>query len=131
MDPWTLAAAFGPATTTTRLLPAVRVGEFDPPMFARAAKSLQQAMDGRLTINIISSERAGESLSSAERYRRTGEAMALLRSFWTDEHVRFEGDWWSYDLRPRRPAPAPLRPCTSAARRAGPRGRGARTPTAT
>ena len=98
MDPWTLAAALGPATATTRLLPAVRVGEFDPPMFARAAKSLQQAMDGRLTINIISSDRAGESLPSEERYRRTGEAMALLRSFWTDEHVRFEGDYWSYDL---------------------------------
>jgi len=98
MDPWTLAAALGPATATTRLLPAVRVGEFDPPMFARAAKNLQQIMDGRLTVNIISSERAGESLSSADRYRRTGEAMALLRSFWTDERVQHDGDWWTYDL---------------------------------
>jgi len=98
MDPWTLAAALGPMTGTTRLLPAVRVGEFDPPMFARAAKALQQIMDGRLTINIISSERAGETLSSADRYRRTGEAMALLRAFWTDEHVHHEGEWWQYDL---------------------------------
>jgi alkanesulfonate monooxygenase len=98
MDPWTLAAALGPSTTSTRLLPAVRIGEFDPPMFARAAKSLQQVMDGRLTINIISSERAGETLGSEDRYRRTAEAMALLRSFWTDDHVRFEGEWWQYDL---------------------------------
>jgi alkanesulfonate monooxygenase len=98
MDPWTLAAALGPSTTSTRLLPAVRVGEFDPPMFARAAKNLQQIMGGRLTINIISSERAGETLSSADRYRRTGEAMALLRSFWSDAHVHHDGDWWSYDL---------------------------------
>jgi alkanesulfonate monooxygenase len=98
MDPWTLAAALGPATRSTRLLPAVRVGEFDPPMFARAAKSLQQIMDGRLTVNIISSELAGESLPSADRYRRTGEVMALLRSFWTDEHVHHEGEWWRYDL---------------------------------
>ena len=80
------------------------------PMFARAAKSLQQVMDGRLTINIISSERAGESLSSADRYQRTGEAMALLRSFWSDDHVSFEGDWWRYDLdtaptRTRQPPP--------------------------
>ena len=79
MDPWTLAAALGPVTTSTRLLPAVRVGEFDPPMFARAAKSLQQVMDGRLTINIISSDCVGESLPSAERYARTAEAMSLLR----------------------------------------------------
>jgi alkanesulfonate monooxygenase len=98
MDPWTLAAALGPSTTGTRLLPAVRIGEFDPPMFARAAKNLQQIMDGRLTINIISSERVGETLPSADRYRRTGEAMALLRSFWSDDHVRHEGEWFSYDL---------------------------------
>jgi alkanesulfonate monooxygenase len=98
MDPWTLAAALGPATTTTRLLPAVRVGEFDPPMFARAARSLQQAMGGRLTINIISSERAGETLGSAERYQRTAEAMALLKAFWSADHVRHEGEWWTYDL---------------------------------
>jgi alkanesulfonate monooxygenase len=98
MDPWTLAASLGPVTTTTRLLPAVRVGEFDPPMFARAARSLQQAMGGRLTINIISSEMAGESLGSTERYQRTAEAMGLLKAFWSGEHVRHEGDWWSYDL---------------------------------
>lgn len=98
MDPWTLAASLGPATATTRLLPAVRVGEFDPPMFARAAKGLQQAMNGRLTVNIISSELAGESLGSAERYQRTGEAMALLKAFWSQDHVRHEGRWWRYDL---------------------------------
>lgn len=98
MDPWTLAASLGPITTSTRLLPAVRVGEFDPPMFARAAKSLQQMMDGRLTVNIISSEMAGETLGSAERYQRTAEAMALLKSFWSDDHVSHNGEWWTYDL---------------------------------
>ena len=87
-----------PSTTVTRLLPAVRVGEFDPPMFARAAKTLQQVMDGRLTVNIISSELAGETLGSTERYQRTAEAMALLKAFWSDEHVHHEGEWWTYDL---------------------------------
>lgn len=98
MDPWTLAAALGPALTSTRLLPAVRVGEFDPPMFARAARSLQQAMGGRLTINIISSEMAGETLGSTDRYQRTAEAMALLKAFWSADHVHHDGDWWTYDL---------------------------------
>lgn len=98
MDPWTLAAALGPSTTSTRLLPAVRVGEFDPPMFARAAKSLQQIMGGRLTINIISSDLAGETMASADRYRRTSEAMALLRAFWTSDHVQHDGEFWQYDL---------------------------------
>ena len=98
MDPWTLASALGPTLESARLLPAVRVGEFDPPMFARAAKSLQSAMNGRLTINIISSELAGETLDSASRYRRTAEAMDLLRRFWTTDHVRFDGEFWQYDL---------------------------------
>lgn len=98
VDPWTLASAVGPVLRRSCLLPAVRVGEFDPPMFARAAASLQQAMNGRLTINIISSEMAGESLDGPARYRRTAEAMHLLRQFWTADHVRHEGEWWRYDL---------------------------------
>ena len=97
MDPWTLASALAPSLTTMRLLPAVRVGEFDPAMFARAAKNLQQLLDGRLTINIISSELAGETLGSVERYRRTAEAMALLRSFWTQDSVTHHGEHWNYD----------------------------------
>lgn len=98
VDPWTLAAAVGPSLSHTRLLPAVRVGEFDPPMFARAAASLQEAMGGRLTVNIISSELAGESLDGPARYRRTAEAMHLLRCFWTGERVQHNGEWWQYDL---------------------------------
>jgi alkanesulfonate monooxygenase len=98
MDPWTLASALGPTTDTTRLLPAVRVGEFDPPMLARAAKGLQSIMGGRLTINIISSDLVGEALPSEVRYRRTAEAMALLKAFWSEDHVDFEGEWWRYDL---------------------------------
>ena len=97
MDPWTLATALAPSLTTIGLLPAVRVGEFDPPMFARAAKNLQQLLDGRLTVNIISSELAGETLGSVERYRRTAEAMRLLRSFWNDESVTHHGEYWRYD----------------------------------
>lgn len=98
VDPWTLASAVGPALQHARLLPAVRVGEFDPPMFARAAATLQRAMQGRLTVNIISSELAGETLDGPARYRRTGEAMHLLRQFWTAEQVEHAGDHWRYRL---------------------------------
>ena len=55
-------------------------------------------MGGRLTVNIISSERAGESLPTEARYERTAEAMALLRSFWNDDEVHHDGHWWRYDL---------------------------------
>lgn len=111
VDPWNLAVAAVNETATIRVLPAVRVGEFDPPMFARAAAGLQEALGGRLTINIISSERAGESLDGPGRYRRTAEAMSLLKSFWGERRVEHDGDWWHYDLstRPARSAtPPPL-----------------------
>lgn len=111
VDPWTLASAMGPSLRRTRLLPAVRVGEFDPPMFARAAAGLQAAMQGRLTVNIISSELAGESLDGPARYRRTAEVMQLLRAFWTTDRVVHDGEWWRYDLptvATRTDAPPPM-----------------------
>ena len=80
MDPWTLAAALGPTTATTRLLPAVRVGEFDPPMFARAAKVLQQTWTAGSRSTSSPATVSASRLSSEERYAGRREAMSLLRS---------------------------------------------------
>ncbi|MEZ5251896.1 MAG: hypothetical protein R2713_22630 [Ilumatobacteraceae bacterium] len=81
MDPvWTLATALALSLTTIGLLSAVRVGEFDPPMSARAAKNLVAAPRRPADRQHHPSELAGETLGSVERYRRTAEAMRLLRS---------------------------------------------------
>nr|QQZ50043.1 LLM class flavin-dependent oxidoreductase [Phenylobacterium glaciei] len=48
-----------------RLLAAIRCGEMWPPQLARQLATIDQMLNGRLTINIISSDMPGETLASA------------------------------------------------------------------
>ena len=114
VDSWTLAAGVASDVRQMHLLPAVRVGEQHVPMFARAAANLDRMLQGRLNVNIISSPLVGVPLeSSAVRYERTREFMHLLKAFWTQDHVRFSGKYYEFDLkadlpRPRRAGGPPL-----------------------
>ena len=94
----TLAFASGIAPTLERihLLTAVRCGEVWPPQLARQLATLDQLLHGRLTINIISSDRPGETLASAPRYRRTLEVMQILRTLLDGQPVEHHGEF--YDL---------------------------------
>src|SRR5512146_564264 len=56
IDSTAFAAAMAPLTRTIRMLLAVRVGEAWPPQLARQIATLDRMMQGRLTVNIISSE---------------------------------------------------------------------------
>ncbi len=99
VDPWTLAASLVRDTNRIHLLPAIRVGEQHVPMFARAAANLDQMLQGRLNINIISSPRVGLlPESSCVRYQRTQEFMHLLKAFWTQERVTFHGHYYQFDM---------------------------------
>jgi alkanesulfonate monooxygenase len=89
-------------TETIRLLMAVRVGESWPPQLARQIATLDQILGGRLTINIISSDLPGETLSSAPRYARTVEAMHILRTLLNGEALDHDGDHWKLKLDPPR-----------------------------
>lgn len=78
LDTIAMAAALARATQRIRLLTAVRIGENWPPQLARQLSTLQHLSDHRLDINIISSDRAGETLASEPRYQRTLEVMRSL-----------------------------------------------------
>jgi alkanesulfonate monooxygenase len=114
VDSWVLACALASQTSTISLLPAIRVGEHHPPMFARAAANLDQMLGGRLSINIISSPLAGlPPESSAVRYERTQEFMHVVKAFWQQPHVEYSGNYFDFSLksdipRPVRPAGPPL-----------------------
>ncbi len=114
VDSWTLAAGAAAEVRRMHLLPAVRVGEQHVPMFARAAANLDRMLNGRLNVNIISSPMPGLPVeSSTVRYERTREFMHLLKAFWTQDHVRFSGKFYQFDLkadlpRPCRPGGPPL-----------------------
>ena len=78
IDNTVFAAGMAPVTTL-RMLLAVRCGELVAPQLARQLATLDQMLDGRLAINIISSDVPGQQLDSEPRYRRSIETMYVLR----------------------------------------------------
>jgi alkanesulfonate monooxygenase len=93
VDTTTFAAAVATHTKDINLLVAVRMGETWLPQLAKQLASIDQMADGRLTINIISSDMPGQSLESAPRYQRTVEWMQVLRAFLNGESVDFHGEF--------------------------------------
>lgn len=106
VDAWTIAASLAYDTKNISLLPAIRVGEHHPPMFARAAANLDRMLGGRLNINIISSPLAGlPPEPSSVRYRRTQEFMHVVKQFWNGGHVNFSGEYFQFDMPADLPCP--------------------------
>lgn len=97
-DTWTFASAVAPLTQQISLLTALRCGEVYPPMLARAIATLDHILRGRLSINIISSPLPGEQADSATRYRRSREVIEILRQAWTQDHISFQGEFYSCEL---------------------------------
>ena len=104
-DTLTFAAALAPLTQHINLLPAIRCGEIHPPMLARAIATLDHILEGRLTLNIISSNLPGTSLPSADRYQRSREVIALLKQAWTRDEIDVQGDFYTLKL-----PSAPIKP---------------------
>ena len=69
---------------------------------ARQLATIDQMAEGRLTINIISSDMPGQSLDSEPRYRRTVEFMHGLRSLLNGERLEIDGEFAQFDLDPPR-----------------------------
>ncbi len=102
IDTVAFAGAVAPQTKQIRLLTAVRMGEMWVPQLARQLATLDEMLDGRLTINIISSDIPGEQLESGPRYRRTLEWMQVLRTLLNGDAVDFHGDFLDLKLDPPR-----------------------------
>lgn len=99
-----VAFAGGVAALLRRLhlLVAVRAGELWVPQLARQLATLDQMLERRLTVNIISSDLPGETLESAPRYRRTLEVMRVLRDLLDGRAVSFHGEFHDLELDPPR-----------------------------
>lgn len=102
IDSTAFAAAMAPLTRTIRMLLAVRVGEAWPPQLARQLATLDRMMNGRLNVNIISSEMPGETLGSAPRYDRTVELMLILKTLLNGQPLDHQGEFWKLKLDPPR-----------------------------
>ena len=102
IDSVAFAGAVAPQLEQLRLLVAVRCGELVVPQLARQLATLDHLLDGRLTINIISSDLPGETLPSGPRYQRTREHMQTLRRLLNGESVDFHGEFVDLTLDPPR-----------------------------
>lgn len=97
-DTLTFASAVAPLTEQINLLTAIRCGEVHPPMLARAIATLDHILEGRLTINIISSNLPGDDLSSEDRYQRSREVIRILKQAWTQDEISFQGKFYDFKL---------------------------------
>ena len=102
IDTVAFTAAIARSTTSIRPIVAVRMGEMWPPQLARQLATLDHLLDGRMVVNIISSELPGESLPGGPRYARTREYMHALRTLLDGRHLRADGEWVSLDIDPPR-----------------------------
>jgi alkanesulfonate monooxygenase len=109
IDTTAFAAAIATWVKRIRLLMAVRIGESWPPQLARQIATIDRMLgatngQGRLAINIISSDLPGETLASGPRYARTVEAMAILRTLLNGEALDHQGEFWKLKVDPPRVA---------------------------
>ena len=100
-DPISFAAGMATITKQINFLVAIRCGELHPPMLARTIASLDHMLKGRLTINIISSNLPGMDLSSKERYARSREVIQILKQSWTQDQIKFKGNYYNFNLSSR------------------------------
>jgi alkanesulfonate monooxygenase len=105
IDSISFAAGLAPLMRRLQLLVAVRMGEMWPPQLARQLATIDEMLGGRLTINIISSDRPGEQLESAPRYRRTLEIMRVLRDLMDGKPVEVRGEFVNLTIDPPRIRP--------------------------
>ncbi|MCV6591524.1 MAG: LLM class flavin-dependent oxidoreductase [Silicimonas sp.] len=103
-DTLSFVAGAAPLTSKINMLAAVRCGEMQPIMLARTLATLDHMLEGRLVINIISSDFPGEKADSAYRYQRSREVVEILRQAWTREEINYAGEIYNFENVPTGPA---------------------------
>ena len=96
-DTLSFVAGCAPITSDINLLAAVRCGEMQPIMLARTIATLDHMLEGRLTVNIISSDFPGEKAESGFRYQRSREVVEILKQAWTQDKINFQGEVYQFN----------------------------------
>lgn len=95
-DTLSFVAGGSQITSKINMLAAVRCGEMQPIMLARTIATLDHMLQGRLTVNIISSDFPGEKAESGYRYQRSREVVEILKQAWTQDEINFEGQVYDF-----------------------------------
>ncbi|MEL6827689.1 MAG: LLM class flavin-dependent oxidoreductase [Pseudomonadota bacterium] len=103
-DTLSFVAGCAPLTQSINMLAAVRCGEMQPIMLARTLATLDHMLEGRLTVNIISSDFPGETAESAYRYQRSREVVQILKQAWTSDTINHQGEIYTFEDVPTAPS---------------------------
>jgi len=95
-DTLSFVAGCAPITSKINMLAAVRCGEMQPIMLARTLATLDHMLEGRLTVNIISSDFPGEKAESSYRYQRSREVVEILKQAWTQGEINHAGEVYNF-----------------------------------
>ena len=95
-DTLSFVAAMAPLTERMNFLAAIRCGEVQPIMLARTVATLDHMLQGRLILNVISSDFPGETASNDYRYRRSWEVVEILKQAWTQETIDYQGEIYNF-----------------------------------
>ncbi|MDR2152093.1 MAG: alkanesulfonate monooxygenase [Helicobacteraceae bacterium] len=100
-DPFLTAATLANVTNTIKLLVALRTSaEGSPIVFARKSATLDEALNGRLILNVVPGawqeelEADGVFLSHDERYEQADEFLAVWKRYFTGEKITHEGKYY-------------------------------------
>ncbi|MDX5628826.1 MULTISPECIES: FMNH2-dependent alkanesulfonate monooxygenase [unclassified Brenneria] len=99
LDPWITAASLVPVTSRIKLLVALRTSTAHPVVIARQAATLDQALHGRLLLNVVpggdADELAAEGvfLEHDQRYELADEFITVWKKLFNDETVNFDGKY--------------------------------------
>jgi len=102
-DTLSFVAGNAPLTKQINMLAAVRCGEMQPIMLARTLATLDHMLEGRLTVNIISSDFPGQKEDSDYRYQRSREVVQILKQAWTQDEINFSGEVYNFSGLPTDP----------------------------
>ncbi len=95
-DTLSFVAGCAPITDRINMLAAVRCGEMQPIMLARTIATLDHMLEGRLTVNIISSDFPGQQEPSPFRYQRSREVVEILKQAWTRDEINYQGQVYDF-----------------------------------
>ena len=95
-DTLSFVAGCAPITDKINFLAAVRCGEMQPIMLARTLATLDHMLEGRLTVNIISSDFPGQKEESNFRYQRSREVVEILKQAWSVDEINYQGKIYNF-----------------------------------
>lgn len=99
LDPWVTAASLIPVTQRIKLLVALRTSISGPTACARQAATLDQALKGRLLLNVVPGGDAAEFAAEGvfwdhdQRYAAADEFLTVWRDLLQGKTVDFKGDF--------------------------------------